>query len=83
MNLWERAKKAVRDFAVYSHTPESYSAAIESARALLADMERVECVEGGAYTDGPEVGSTVEADFAAYRNVGDRPALLLLLEEPR
>ncbi len=50
------------------------------ARALLAEMERVECVEG-ASTAGP--GPLGYGFLGGPMENGERPALLLLLPEDR
>lgn len=79
MNLWERAKEAMQDFVDKCDRGEALSVRTYAKfKAVLAEMERVECVEGAGgkgllgygFLPGP-----VEAT--------ERPALLLLLETDR
>lgn len=84
MNVWERAKAAIRD-AGDTYLDEGWPDSAERMYELLAEMEKVECVEGGSCNVG--TNDKPVQDFWDLRD-GDlwaeeyeRPALLLLLPE--
>ena len=89
MNPWERAKEAAQNLLLnaIADTSGAYDeyrvtfADVDALRAVLRDMERVECVEGAA-------GRFKRDDLEWWGWTGGdphepygRPALLLLLKE--
>lgn len=81
-NPWERAQDALKDgIATIRQLRDNgpglvcyHADALEAMIAVLAEMERVECVEG-RHTDDGEFYAT------EMRCLGPGPALLLLLKE--
>ena len=75
MNLWERAKAELR-VAYYNGDHET----TERVVALLAEMERVECVEGSAESFSLD-GSHCGWEWSESELPGSRPAILLVRKE--
>lgn len=88
-DLWERAKGALQDVLTHTVNTPTYPDGPcmdkdirDDVRALLADMKRVECVEGGAVNVLDEPGGvlvTVTDIATPPENATD--VLLLLLPE--
>ena len=98
MNLWERAKRDAKDLlAVLNRQPRDHDeadllagdvyAAMKNLADTLAEMERVECVEGWAEGTATNCScanaETWEFDRDCGHKTANRPALLLLLKEDR